>query len=348
VKSGEHECRNLSSSDAKALIASGKPHCWRFRSPEAGGFFTFRDRLRGELSVPTDSTGDFVLARSDGSVTYLLAVVADDHDSNVTHVIRGEEHLSNVPKQELIYRSLGWRNPEWVHIPMILDAERHKLSKRSGAVSIESYRESLWSPGAIVSYLATLSWSGAPADAIRTPIELSRTFDLDSVALVPPIHDEARMRHFGRISLREISPAKLLDKCREAFPADSGGAAVPEEERIMLVGELSPACASIGELKDELTAALALPAQVADFTPPAWFAGLSRRLSGVSDIDWTSENLRGVMRSFQRESALRGTEYYHAIRIALTGRESGAPIALIMSCIGKSETERRLGDVLRN
>jgi glutamyl-tRNA synthetase len=152
-----HRCRDLSPSESARRIAEGEPHCFRFKV-ERGREFRFTDRLRGEMAVKADSIGDFTVARSDGSVMYLMAAVVDDHDTEVSCVIRGEEHLPNVPKQEMIYESMGWEKPEWVHIPMILDSKRHKLSKRSGAMSIGEYREQGWAPQALISYLATLSW----------------------------------------------------------------------------------------------------------------------------------------------------------------------------------------------
>jgi glutamyl/glutaminyl-tRNA synthetase len=290
-----------------------------------------------------DSIGDFVVSRSDGSVTYLMAVVADDHDSRVTHVIRGEEHLSNVPKQELIYKALGWEVPEWVHIPMILDENRHKLSKRSGAISIGQYRELGWAHGAVTSYLATLSWSLAPADRILTPDELAEIFDLDSVALVSPVHDEARMRHFGRVYMAGLSHEELLEECRDFFGARQDPE-LPDSEKISLIRELAAVCFTVRELGKQIETELAYRDCPATEKIPEWFGGFLEFLNSVPDADWRSEKLKSSMKIFQSKRGLKGKDFFHPVRILLTGMPQGAPIGIILSCIGKNEALRRLGN----
>jgi glutamyl/glutaminyl-tRNA synthetase len=284
-----------------------------------------------------------VLARSDASYTYLFAVVVDDHDSNISHVIRGEEHLSNVPKQELIYRALGWEAPEWVHIPMILDRERHKLSKRSGAISIGSYRESGWSPEALTSYLATLSWSYAPTDRISDPMELSRVFDLDSVALVSPVHDEERMRYFGRLSVASTPIETLLDECLDILILNTGITNGLGPEMLLLIEELRPLCATTEELKLAIASALATPEHdEGQLEEPKWMPALAERLANLPNTNWTFENVKSCIKAFQTELAIKGRDFYHTLRLKITGREDGAPLALIISCLGKNIAIERI------
>lgn len=317
---------------------AGGGFCWRFAVPEEEAFLRFRDRLRGEMRVRASSLEDFVVARSDGSCTYLFAVVVDDHDASVTHAIRGEEHLSNVPKQELIYRALGWSPPEWVHIPMILDERRHKLSKRSGAISIASYREAGWSPDAVVSYLATLSWAGAPADRLLSPDELAGSFDLDAVALVSPVHDRERMRHFGRLALARMPLPELYGALRGFFPADAGST---DADRLALIGELRPQCATVRELGEALRGLFAeLPASCRG--APSFVRELACALSLYPGEAWTSSEIGVFLRKFQRARGLGGRDFFHALRLVLTGCDHGAPISLILACLGRERTERRL------
>ena len=337
-------CGRLSDDAADARIGSGEPHCWRFRIREDLGEFRFSDRLRGTIETPAASLDDFVLTRGDGTSTYIFAVVADDHDSSVTHVIRGEEHIPNTPKQEMIYRALGWRVPQWVHIPMVLDAERHKLSKRSGAISISSYRSEGWLPEAVVSYIATLSWAGAPSNTLMSPAEMSHTFHLDSVALTPPVHDPDRMRHFGRMSVAGLPASDLLKRYWSAFPErcpDPNN--YIEHDRISLIEELVPSCATLGELDEAVSNSLAAPRAIrADAQGAGWIMAARDRIMNIDDDDWTSEGIGRSLKEFQRERGLKGRELYHTLRLLITGRESGAPLVLVLSCLGRKTAVERL------
>ena len=338
------KCRFIPSEERARRIASGEPFCLRFAAPQGDEPFVFPDRLRGELSVKRSSIGDFVLARSDGSPTYLFAVVVDDHDFDVTHVIRGEEHLPNTPKQELIYRAFGWEAPEWFHIPMLLGSERHKLSKRSGAVSVASYREDGWTPEALVSYLATLSWAGAPDDAISGAGDLARAFDIGDVSLDSPVHDQKRMDHFGRMAMRGLSVESLLLECRALFPWPTDGGALIDSDRAALIGELLPSCACKSELARSISEAFLLrdPGEEDEPADGEWARDLSQALSSVAPEAWDSENLKNILRGFQKERGLKGKALYHFLRMKLTGVGQGAPITLLMGCMGKGNAMGRL------
>jgi glutamyl-tRNA synthetase len=344
VTNGIHKCRDMPPGE-RALLSSGKAHCWRFRV-ERGRTFTYRDGLRGEISVPTDAIEDFSLARSDGSPTYLLAAAADDHDYRITHVIRGEEHLSNVPKQEMIYRAMGWDAPEWVHIPMILDRGRHKLSKRSGAVSIGQYRRSGWAPEAVVAYLSSLSWSGAPENEIAPMDELARIFDVGSVAKFSPVHDEDRMTHYGKIFMSNVSDEKLLEWCADSFDPPPRGV-IPDTEKISLIREVLGSCATRAELADGVRRELSRSGDISEISVPDWFGDLSGRLAAIGDDDWISSRIRDEMRSFGRDNGLKGKDLFHPVRILLTGSPHGAPIDVILSCVGKERSLKRFERCLR-
>lgn len=335
-------CRGMSRAEGERRMAAGELCCWRLAIPRGEASYAFHDRLHGALSIPAESIGDFVLTRADGSCTYLFAVVVDDHDAGVTHVIRGEEHISNTPRQELIYKALGWEIPEWVHIPMILDEGRHKLSKRSGAVSLASYRERGWDPGAIVAYLATMSWSGAPTDRISTLAELSARFSLDAVALSSPVHDPERLRHFGKLALASVGAEALLRATAERFPKIEARETLRADHAEM-ISELLPLCATEGELAAALDAQFALPAAAGgDAEASPWLPLLAEALGALSAAEWSSANIKQCMKTFMKERALKGSVFYHALRRLLTGRADGAPVALLMACLGKKGVLDRL------
>jgi glutamyl-tRNA synthetase len=337
------KCRFIEPDERERRLLSGEPFCLRFASPQSDDSVTFQDRLRGGMSVKGRTIGDFVLARGDGSPTYLFAVVADDHDSRVTHVIRGEEHLPNTPKQELIYRALGWEAPEWIHIPMVLDSERHKLSKRSGAISVASYREDGWSPEALVSYMATLSWAGAPADRISRAGDLAAGFDIGDVSLDSPTHDQERMNHFGKMAMRELSAESLRSEYGMLFPSSGIRGGHVDSDRAALIKELLPSCSCKKELAVSIDRVF-LPGEARQALPPEdeeWMRDIRDELSRVAPDLWHSENLKNILKEFQKERGLKGKILYHCLRVMLTGAEQGVPIALLMGCFGREYVLRR-------
>ncbi|MDR1133145.1 MAG: glutamate--tRNA ligase [Synergistaceae bacterium] len=334
-----HRCRDLSQEERARRISEGEPHSFRFKV-ERGREFTFTDRLRGELTAKENSIDDFTVARSDGSVTYLLAAVVDDHDTEVSCVIRGEEHLPNAPKQDMLYDSMGWEKPAWVHIPMILDSERHKLSKRSGATSVGEYRDRGWAPRALVSYLATLSWSAAPADRLVPLEELAAMFDLDAVARFSPVHDEGRMAHFGKLYMAGLSDEYLLGECRGVLDKYAGGRA-DETDKTLLVRETRAACSTVPELVRSVGNELSFGNEASGETAPAWTREFTERLASIPESEWRSDSISGAIKSFASEKGLKGREIFHPVRVFSTGNSRGAPIGIILSCIGKEETLAR-------
>jgi glutamyl-tRNA synthetase len=335
-------CRFIPRDDRLRRIEAKEPFCMRFAAPQGDVSVTFSDRLRGEMTVKGSSIGDFVLSRSDGSPTYLFAVVVDDHDFNVTHVIRGEEHLPNTPKQELIYRALGWEAPEWIHIPMVLDSERHKLSKRSGAISVASYREDGWSAEALISYMATLSWAGAPADRLSDAAILAGGFDIGDVSLDSPTHDTERMSHFGKMAMRKIEPDSLLREYRSLFPQPENHGKDLDSDRAALIGELLPACSCKKELEMTIRETFKFNApREAEPADTAWMPELRKKLALLAPEAWGAGNLKNILKGFQKERELKGKILYHALRIRLTGAGHGVPIALLMGCLGRENALER-------
>jgi glutamyl-tRNA synthetase len=337
--SAPHICRDLPKEESGRRVSNGEPHCFRFRI-ERGRAFKFTDRLRGVMTAPEDSIGDFTVARSDGSVTYLLAAVIDDHDMKVSCVIRGEEHLPNVPKQEMIYESMGWEKPEWVHIPMILDSERRKLSKRSGAMSVGEYRDRGWAPRALVSYLATLSWSAAPTDRLASTDELAAMFDLGEVARFSPVHDEKRMARFGKLYMAGLTDEYLAGECRGVFGKYAG-----ETDKTLLVKEARAACSTVRELVRSVENELSLGSETfggLGEDAPAWASELTERLASIPESEWRSDVIMSAIKSFASERSLKGREIFHPLRVLSTGNSRGAPIGIVLSCIGREETLARV------
>lgn len=332
---GRCACFSLSQSQRREQTDAGLAHCWRL-VVDSSESSRFTDSLRGEITISNDNFGDFVVFRSDGWPTYLLAVVVDDHDMEITQVIRGEEHLSNVPKQLLVYNALGWTAPEWVHIPMVLDLSRQKLSKRTGALGIGEYRKEGWAPEALTAYMGTLSWSRAPSDRIASPDELARIFNLNEVALASPVHDPARLRHFGTLALINSGAKSLRDS------VSSRTAAQPCDIDL-LIGEILPGCASEGEFKEAIDSLCTLPEPpLFEGGIPHWFPKAIEALRQFPAGEWDAASLKMRIKGLPKEYGVKAPHFYHPLRAALTGREEGLPIPLLCAFFGMEETINRL------
>ena len=189
----DRSCRNLSCEEAQARIDAGEEHVWRLKVPENHGPIEFIDAVYGHMSFPAEVMDDMILVRSDGSPTYNFAVVCDDVNMAITHVIRGDDHLSNTPRQILIYEALGAPIPTFAHLSMILGSDGKKLSKRHGATSVEEYKEAGYLSDCMVNFLALLGWSLDGETTIIDRETLCREFSLDRVTKKDAVFDEAKL-----------------------------------------------------------------------------------------------------------------------------------------------------------
>lgn len=204
-------CRHMDAEEAAARIAAGEPHVWRLAVPEDHGPIEFMDAVYGEMSFPADVMDDMILVRSDGSPTYNFAVVCDDANMGITHVIRGDDHLSNTPRQILVYEALGFDVPVFAHLPMICGPDGKKLSKRHGATNVEDYRDQGYLPDAMVNFLALLGWSLDGETTIIKPDELCRDFSLSRITKKDSIFDEKKLDWMDGVYIREMDANHWLD-----------------------------------------------------------------------------------------------------------------------------------------
>ena len=202
-------CRSLSVEEADDRIKAGEPHVLRFRMPEEGEA-RFRDIVRGDFKVANSELDDFVLIKSDGLPTYNFAVVVDDARMKISHVIRGDDHLSNTPRQVHIYLALGYRVPKFAHLPMILGSDRARLSKRHGAVSIDWYSDQQYLPDAMVNYLALLGWSFDDRQELFSKKALIDKFSLKKVSKNPAMFDNDKMEYINAEHFKKLSPAQKV------------------------------------------------------------------------------------------------------------------------------------------
>ena len=189
----DRTCRNLDKAEAQRRSDAGEPHVWRLKVPENHGPIEFKDAVYGDMSFPADVMDDMILVRTDGTPTYNFAVVCDDANMQITHVIRGDDHLSNTPRQILIYEALGYEVPTFAHLSMILGADGRKLSKRRNATSVEQYQAMGFLPDALVNFLALLGWSLDGETTIIPREVLCKEFSLDRITRKDAIFDETKL-----------------------------------------------------------------------------------------------------------------------------------------------------------
>ena len=220
----DRTCRCLSHEEAQARIDAGEPHVWRLKVPENHGPIEFDDAVYGHMSFPADVMDDMILVRTDGSPTYNFAVVCDDTNMRITHVIRGDDHLSNTPRQILIYEALGKEIPTFAHLSMILGPDGKKLSKRHGATSVEEYAERGYLPDAMVNFLALLGWSLDGETTLISRDLLCEKFGLDRITKKDAVFDETKLEWMNGQYIKSMGAAAWV-KAAEPWLIEAGATA---------------------------------------------------------------------------------------------------------------------------
>jgi glutamyl-tRNA synthetase len=327
----------------------------RLKAPQTGET-VIEDHVQGRVVWQNENLDDFVLLRSDGTPTYMLAVVVDDHDMGVTHIIRGDDHLTNAPRQKQIYDAMGWQVPQMAHIPLIHGPDGAKLSKRHGALGVEAYRAMGYLPQTMRNYLARLGWSHGDQEIFSTE-ELIAAFDLAQVGRSPARLDLARLDNLNGHYIRKLSDKELLGEIERILPHIAGG---PE-----LAAKLSPELRqrllmAMPGLKERAKTLVELvegarylwsdrPLQLDDkaagiLTPEA--RGLLRELaSDLGAVDsWTPAATEQAVRSFAERKEIKLANVAQPLRAALTGRTTSPPIFDVLAVLGRDESLARLQD----
>ena len=324
-----------------------KPFVVRLKAPTEGAT-TIHDRVQGEVTVQNAELDDLVLLRSDGTPTYMLAVVVDDHDMGVTHVIRGDDHLNNAFRQLPIYRANGWPEPVYAHIPLIHGADGAKLSKRHGAVGIEAYRDEMGIlPEALGNYLLRLGWGHGDEEFIARE-DAIRWFDLDHVGKSPSRFDLKKLENLNGHYIRAADDARLAGLVAERMGRGDDDAARARIAEAMPV--LKVRAANLNELAEGAGFLfLARPFAIeADAQPllageaPALLARLHAALDAVHN--WDTETLEGAVRQVAEDAGVKLGQVAQPLRVALTGRRTSPGIFDVLVLLGREESLARIAD----
>ena len=342
------KCARLSPEERTALEAQGLRPAWRLRVPSEGETIV-DDLVRGPVRFAHSTLDDFVIARSDGVPTYNFAVAVDDSAMGITHVLRADEHLANTPKQLFVYQALGETPPRFGHVPMILAADRSKLSKRHGAVAVEEFRALGFLPEAVVNYCALLGWSPPDGTEILDLPDLVSAFDLDRVGSSAAVYDLDKLRWMNAQHLRRLCPAQLVERARPWLaaaglpPAGEGG--VPVEQAVALVQERVQ---TLAELPEAIGYFYNLPQTLDPDGERRWAtaetAGLLRAAAdGLMDLPSFGEaEMEALYRGMASERGIKAGVLIHPTRLALSGRTVGPSLFALAALLGREECARRL------
>ncbi len=328
----------------------------RIKSP-LDGETLISDRVQGEVRFPNKDLDDFVILRSDGTPTYMLAVVVDDHDMGVTHVIRGDDHLTNAARQKIIYDAMDWAVPEWAHIPLIHGPDGAKLAKRHGALGVEAYRAMGYLPHALCNYLARLGWAHGD-DEIFTMDQAIEWFDFAGIGKAAARFDFAKLANLNGHYIRESDDDALLEAIEKVLPdmedGSSFGASLQPQAReklLRFLPKLKERAKTILELiasAEFLVSArpLQLTDKAASLLDDEARATLASLVSRLEDCQWAMDDLEGAVRQFSEESGLKLGKVAQPLRAALTGSTSSPGIFDVLVALGREESLGRIRDQL--
>jgi glutamyl-tRNA synthetase len=312
----------------------------RFRVPDEGEI-TFQDAVLGDVTNPYAAIKDFVIQRSDGSPLYNLAVAVDDRDMGITHVVRGQDHVSNTPRQLMLLQALGAEPPVYAHIPLLYGPDGKKLSKRHGAASVQAVRDDGYLPEAVRNYIALLGWGYDESTTFMTRDELVERFALERVSKNPAVFDEQKLRWMNGRYMRELSTTDLHHRLEEFYDRE-----IPPE----IVEISQEKMQTLKDFEDLAGPLLDAPAQYDDKAWEKWADSV--RLREVRDAlaqtdTWEVAEIETVLRRIVDDAGVKPKEIFQPIRVALTGTTVSPGIFESLWALGREESLSRVEKALR-
>ncbi|PZQ49410.1 MAG: glutamate--tRNA ligase [Rhodovulum sulfidophilum] len=335
--------------DADPATWPDAPYVVRLRAPREGET-VITDVVQGTVTFKNETLDDLILLRSDGTPTYMHAVVVDDHDMGVTHVLRGDDHLTNAARQTLIYQAMGWEVPVWGHIPLIHGEDGGKLSKRHGALGVDAYRDMGYLPEAMRNYLARLGWSHGN-DEFFTTEQAIAWFDLGHLGKAPARFDFKKLEALSGQHIRACPDAELLGEL-EAFLAARKSPPLTEAQRALMLRAMPGLKERSKILPDILDMAHFILGErpfVPDEAARKALVGAGPELladltSQLREVDWHPANIETTVRQFAEKRGLGLGKVAQPLRAALTGRTISPGVFDMMDILGREECLARLGD----
>ena len=353
----QRRCRDIDPAEAKARIEAGEKYVLRIKVPADRGDVVIHDAVHGDVTFDAKELDDFVIFRSDGTPTYNFATVVDDAAMGITHVIRGDDHLSNTPRQVMVYEALGAPVPVFAHISMILGADGKKLSKRHGATSVEEFRDEGYLPDAFVNYLALLGWSPDGETTIVPRDVLASTFSLDRVSKNPATFDPAKLDWINAEYLAAMDDAEFAEKIMVPELLEAGLMANATDRsalwlntlasvvrpRTKHLGEVAGICSMVFETAETLTYdEKAVSKGLAKEGMTDVLVAAKAALEGMSEDSWNAEAIDAALEELPEKLDAKKRIVFQAIRAAVCGNLVSPPLGIVIELVGKDDALARI------
>jgi glutamyl-tRNA synthetase len=347
----DRACRTLSADESQARIDAGEPHVWRVAVPLDRGDIVIDDLIGGEISFPGDAMDDFILVRTDGSATYNFATVVDDWTMGMTHIIRGDDHLSNTPRQVVVYEALEAEVPAFAHMSLIFGSDGKRLSKRHGATSVESYAEEGYLPEALLNYLGLLGWSIDGETTFFDRETLVREFDLARVSKSPAVWDPEKLDWMNGSYIREMSAEQFVDAMtpwlERAGLATAADIAARHDWYLALAPLVSERVKRFDELAEKVAFLFREP-QIDDATREKVLLtdGSAETLAAAAEaleaVEFRTEQIEAALRDVPEAIGLKPKVVFQVVRVAVTGTTVSPPLFESLELLGKERTLARI------
>ena len=332
-------CQNMESAEEMDRLNRGESFTVRLKVPD--GETSYTDHIYGPITVENSEIDDFIIARSDGSPTFNFVCVLDDNAMGITHVIRGEDHVPNTPKQIIIYRLFGFQEPEFAHLPMILGPDKKRLSKRHGAPGVQQFRDEGYLPDALINYLGLLGWNPDTEQEIFSREDLVELFDISQVQKKGAVFDEKKLHWVSGQHLFRLSNDEVLQHMEEVFPDWGSGA--DENYLLEVISSLKERVRSLSELKSLSSFYFEDPdtyeekASRKRWKDESVNQSVAAYLSSLEGIhDWSEDKLELALRQTAEKLDLSSGKLIHPVRLALTGIGFGPSLFELMQILGKT------------
>ncbi|HYH91692.1 MAG TPA: glutamate--tRNA ligase [Candidatus Saccharimonadales bacterium] len=348
-------CAPLTAEERRAREAEGRRGALRFRVGE--GVVAFDDIVRGRVEIDVRNLGgDFVIVRNDGTPLYHFTVVVDDAAMEITDVIRGEDHLSNTPKHILLFRALGYEVPRFAHLPLILNADRSKMSKRKSQTAIHDYIAQGFIREALVNYLALLGWATGSEDEILSLDEIVDRFDLHAVHKGGAVFDRERLEWINGQWIRRLSADDLIDRLRPFVEAELTAGRIewmPSDDELRsllpVIQERLPTLGAVGELvgflwvgQVEIDPTILVPKRWDIATTREGLSGARQTIAAVGEVSFEADELEPPLRALAETRGWKPGDLFMAIRVAVTGRTATPPLFDTLVALGRQRVLARL------
>ena len=341
----DRHCRNLSREEVAKNRSQGLKEVVRMKVPEEG-VIRFQDRLRGEVKIDSRQLDDQVILKADGFPTYHLANVVDDHHMGITHVIRAEEWISSTPKHVLLYEAFGWSLPEFIHLPLLRNKDKSKISKRKNPVSLSYYRRAGILPAAMINFLALMGWSYGDDREKFTLKEMMEVFSIDRISLGGPIFDQEKLSWLNQAYIAELSPKEFAQIVQsELFSTQY------LEKLAPLLRERLPRLENFVD-KAQFFFNGALDYSGSSLVPKGKtgqeIASMLDELSDRLDLldDWDESTLDATLKAHKDQLGFKPKDYFMTVRLVVTGRKDSPPLTETLVVLGPDMVKFRIRDVL--